>query len=178
MSIEQTEPETVTIAVSILQDMREANILLRRRERAMRELVGTHIAKGLASRDGDRWSAALELSKALDDAECNVDRVVDGWLEDNGWDPRSAYKSLASLTPSEDPWAPKPDITADIPEPVRRIVTERLAGMLLDRQDDWHVEQARRFAFALKAEGADLTPDIEKRITALTLGPDPSDPPF
>ena len=178
MSTEQNESETVTIAASILQDMREANILLRRRERVMRELVGTHIAKGLASRDGDRWSAAIELSKALDEADCNIDRFVDGWLEDNGWDPRSAYKSLASLAPSEDPWAPKPDIAGDIPEPVRRIVTERLAGMLLDRQDDWHVEQARRFAFALKAEGADLTPDIEKRITALTLGPDPSDPPF
>lgn len=178
MSAEQIEPETVTVAASILQDMREANILLRRRERVMRELIGTHIAKGLASRDGDRWGAAIELSKALDDAECNVDRVVDGWLEDNGWDPRSAYKSLASLAPSEDPWATKPDITADIPEPVRRIVTERLANMLLDRQTDWYPEQARRFAFALKAEGADLTPDIEKRITELTLGRDPSDPPF
>jgi len=178
VSSDQTEPETVTVAVSILQDMREANILLRRREKDMRELIGTHIAKGLASRDGDRWTAAIELSKALDAVACNVDRVVDQWLEDHGWDPRSAYKSLASLASNDDPWAPRPDITPDIPEPVRRIVTERLAGMLLDRQDDWHVEQARRFAFALKAEDADLTPDIEKRITELTLGRDPSDPPF
>lgn len=179
MTTEQTEPETITAPAAAYADGRDANALLRRRNRAMRDLIATHIAKGLASREKNRWHAAIELSKALDEAECSVDDLVDRWLEDNGWDPRSAYKAPASLVPADDPWVPKPDITGDIPEPVRRIVTERLADMLLDRQDDgWHAEQARRFAFALKAEGADLTPDIEKRITALTLGPDPSDPPF
>lgn len=178
MTTEQIEPETVTVAVSILHDMRDANALLRRRNHTMRELIGTHIANGLASRETDRWHAAIELSKALDEAECSVDGVVDSWLEDNGWDPRSAYKTPASLTPADDPWAPKPDITADVPEPVRRIVVERLADMLLDRRDDWHAEQARRFAYDLKREGADLTGAVEKRITDLTLGSDPSDPPF
>jgi hypothetical protein len=178
MTTEQIEHETATVAVSILHDMRDANAMLRRRERAMRHLVATHIARGLASREKGRWGAAIELSKALDEAECSVDDAVDRWLEENGWDPRSAYKTPASLTPADDPWTPKPDITADIPEPVRRVITERLADMLLDRQDDWHAEQARRFTFALKNEGANLTGAIEKRITALTLGPDPSDPPF
>ena len=178
MTTEQIESETVTVAVSILHDMRDASALLRRRDRTMRQLVATHIAEGLASRESDRWHAAIELSKGLDEAECSVDSLVDNWLEDHGWDPRSAYKTPASLTPADDSWASKPDITADIPEPVRRVITERLADMLLDRQDDWHAEQARRFTFALKNEGANLTGDIEKRITELTLGRDPSDPPF
>lgn len=178
MTTDQTEPETITMPAATDADRRDANTLLRHRDCAMRNLIATHIAEGLASRERNRWRAAIELSKALDEAGCSVDDLVDRWLEDNGWDPRSAYKTPASLVPASDPWAPKPDITDQIPEPVRRIVTERLADMLLDRQDDWHAEQARRFAFALKAEGADLTPGIEKRITALTLGPDPSNPPF
>lgn len=160
-------------------DLREALHALRRRFNDTRTLVSTHIAQGLASREKDRWKAALELSKALDEAHCNMDDLVDGWLEENGWDPRSAYKTPAALVPHDDPWAAKPDITADIPERVRRVITERLADMLLSRQDDdWGAEQARRFAFALKNEGADLTGDIEKRITDLTLGRDPSEPPF
>jgi hypothetical protein len=167
MTIDQTVPDAC-----------DANVLLRRQNRAMRDLIATHIAKGLASREQYRWHAAIELSKALDEADCGVDGAVDRWLEENGWDPRSAYKTPASLTPADDPWAPKPDITADVPRPVRRIIAERLADMLLDRQDGWHTEQARRFAFALTAEGADLTGDIEKQIRALTLGSDPSDPPF
>lgn len=172
------QPETTTIATSILQDMGDANALLRRRNSAMRELIATHIAKALDSREKGRWGAAVELAKALDEADSNVDKQVDDWLEGNGWDPRSAWKTPADLMPHAESWASKPDITGDVPEPVRRVITERLADMLLDRGDDWHVEQARRFTFALKAEGADLTGAIEKRITALTLGPDPSDPPF
>ncbi|MFJ8929306.1 hypothetical protein ACIRLA_22275 [Streptomyces sp. NPDC102364] len=159
-------------------DVQDANTLLRRRESAMRDLIATHIAKGLASREQYRWHAAIDLLRALDAADINVDQLVDEWLEENGWDPRSAYKTPASLTPAEDPWASRPDITADVPQPVRQIIVERLADMLLDRSDDWHAEQARRFTFALKHAGADLTSDIEKQITALTLGADPSDPPF
>lgn len=159
-------------------DLRDANTLLRRREHAMRELVSTHIAKGLASRERNRWNAARELAQALDEADANVDDLVDARLSDAGWDPRSAYKSPASAVPADDPWAPKPDITAEIPERVRRVIAERLADMLLDRQDDWHAEQARRFTFALKNEGADLTEAIKKRIHSLTLGADPSAPPF
>ncbi|MFI7890951.1 hypothetical protein ACIFUY_06760 [Streptomyces sp. CACIS-1.16CA] len=178
MANKQAEPKTVIVPVSMLNDMRDANTLLRRRLDAMQQLVATHIAQGLASRQGERWNAARNLTQALDEADCNIDQQIDGWLEENGWDPRSAYKTPTSLTPHTDPWASKPDITADVPEPVRRVIVERLADMLLDRQDDWHAEQARRFTFALKAEGADLTGAIEKRITSLTLGPDPSEPPF
>jgi hypothetical protein len=153
----------------------------------IRNLVSAHIAEGLASREPDRWKAAIDLTKALDEAHCNMDDLVGARLSDDGWDPRSAYKTPAGLTPAagwvgapkRDPWTPAPDITSQVPEPVRRVIVERLADMLLDRTDgDWRAEQARRFAFALKNEGADLTGDIEKRITELTLGRDPSDPPF
>lgn len=37
---------------------------------------------------------------------------------------------------------------------------------------------AQTITFALKREGADLTGDIEKRISDIALGRDPSDPPF
>ncbi|MET9517476.1 hypothetical protein [Streptomyces sp. NPDC002994] len=160
-------------------DLRDAITLLRRREYATREAVSSHIAQALASREADRWKAGLNLAKALDEADCNMDALVDARLTDDGWDPRSAYKAPASAVRRDDPWAATPDITAEVPEPVRRVIAERLADMLLSRQDDgWGAEQARRFAFALKNEGADLTGDIEKRIRDLTLGRDPSDPPF
>lgn len=170
-------------------DLRDAITLLRRRSYAMRNLIATHIAEAFASREPDRWKSGKDLTQALDEADCNVDDLVDTWLSDHEWDPRAAYKApdtgggwggaTAGAAPERDPWAPKPDITADIPEPVRRVITERLADMLLSRADDgWHAEQARRFTYALKHAGADLTGDIEKQITSLTLGPDPSDPPF
>ncbi|NED75315.1 hypothetical protein G3I51_23930 [Streptomyces sp. SID9944] len=173
-----TNDQNNTGQAAAVADLRDANILLRRRESAMRELLATHIAKSLASREPDRWNAARELAQALDEADCNLDQAIDNWLEENGWDSRSAWKAVASATPHDDPWAAKPDITSEIPKPVRRVIVERLADMLLDRQDDWHAEQARRFAFALKNEGADLTDAIKARITDLTLGRDPSDPPF
>lgn len=168
-------------------DLLDALQAHRRRYDDIRNLVSAHIAEGLASREPDRWKAAIDLTKALDEAHCNMDDLVDARLSDDGWDPRSAYKTPAGLTPAagwvgapkRDPWTPAPDITRQVPEPVRRVIVERLADMLLDRTDgDWRAEQARRFAFALKNEGADLTGDIEKRITELTLGRDPSDPPF
>lgn len=166
------------------RDLKDTIAWLRHRERAMRDLVSTHIAQGLASREKDRWKAALDLTKALDEAHCNMDDLVDGWLEENGWDPRSAYKTPASLTPAagwgaapkRDPWTKAPDITAQVPEPVRRVLSDLLAAALLSEGDAQNM--ARSIAFALKAEGADFTSDIEKRITELTLGRDPSDPPF
>lgn len=165
-------------------DLREALHSLRRRFNDTRTLVSTHIAKGLASREADRWKAAIDLTKALDNAHCNMDDLVDDWLEENGWDPRSAYKTPASLTPTggwtgapkRDPWTKAPDITDAVPEPVRLVLADRLARALLGDADGPSV--ARTLAFALKNEGADLTSDIEKRVAELTLGRDPSDPPF
>lgn len=152
-------------------DLRDALTLLRRRNHAMRELIATHIVEALTSQ-GARAKAALHLARDLDEADANVDDLINEKLPATGWAPTSA-------APDRDPSTPAPDITADIPERVRRVITERLADMLLSHQDDgWGAEQARRFAFALKNAGADLTADIEKRITELTLGPDLSDPPF
>ncbi|MEU5772637.1 hypothetical protein ABZ819_04945 [Streptomyces venezuelae] len=157
-------------------DVRDALTLLRRREYTMRELVSQHIAKGLASREKDRWMAAIDLSKALDEADCNVDALVDARLSDDGWDARSAYKTPTSLMPADDPWAPTPDVTAEIPERVRRALVEYLAAALLSKGDAQGIGQT--ITFALKHAGADLTGDIEKQISDLTLGRDPSDPPF
>jgi hypothetical protein len=157
-------------------DLREALYSLRCRLNDTRTLVAAHIADGLASREKDRWQAAIDLSKALDEAHCNVDDLVDDRLEEAGWDPRSAYQAPASAVRQADPWAPTPDVTAEVPEPVRLVLADRLARALLGDGSGQSV--ARTIAFALKNEGADLTGDIEKRITELTLGPDPSDPPF
>lgn len=157
-------------------DLQDAAALTWRRNNAMRSLVAEHIAKALASREKDRWKAGIDLTKALDEADCSVGDLVDDRLTEDGWDPRSAYKTLASLVPHDDPWATKPDITADIPNPVRRVLADYLAAALLSEGDAQGVAQT--ITFALKAAGADLTGDIEKRITELTLGPDPSDPPF
>lgn len=180
-------------------DMRDALRLLRGREYDVRQAVSTHIAKALASRDPNRWKAGRELAQALDMADCNLDDAIDARLSDDGWDPRSAWKTPASATPTyapaddpwahrhdathgstarqRDPWGPAPDITDAIPENVRRIIAEQLADMFLTR-DDAATTWARNLAYALKNEGVNLTGDIEKRITELTLGRDPSDPPF
>lgn len=157
-------------------DMRDALRLLRGREYDVRKVVSTHIAKALASREPNRWKAGRELAQALDMADCNMDDAIDARLSDDGWDPRSAYKTPASLVPSDDPWSATPDITEQVPEPVRRVLGEYLAAALLSKGDAHGVGQT--ITFALKAAGADLTGDIEKRITELTLGRDPSDPPF
>lgn len=157
-------------------DLRDALRLLRGREYDVRKVVSVHIAKALASREPNRWKAGRELAQALDMADCNMDEAIDARLSDDGWDPRSAWKAVGSAVPAADPWAAKPDITADIPEPVRRVLAEYLAAALLSKGDAQGVGQT--ITFALKHVGADLTGDIEKRITELTLGADPSDPSF
>lgn len=159
-------------------DLRDALTLLRRRETATREAVSVHIANGLASRETKRWKAALDLAKALDEADANLDEQIDRHLADDGWDPRSAWKTPASAVRADDPWAPAPDISADIPEPVRRVLAGHLAEMLLDRDNEALHQAARGITHELKREGADLTDAIKARITELTLGRDPSEPPF
>jgi hypothetical protein len=159
-------------------DMRDALTLLRRREYAMREAVSVHIAKALASKQPDRWEAGRALAQTLDAADANLDQLIDARLEDDGWDPRSAWKAPASGTATNDPWAAAPAITAaDIPEPVQRVLAEHLVEMLLTR-DEAIQQWAQRLAYRLKDEGADLTDAIKQRITDLTLGRDPSEPPF
>jgi len=159
-------------------DLRDANTLLRRREYATREAVAVHIAKALASREPDRWKAGIDLAKALDEADCNLDQLIDARLSDDGWDPRGAWKAVSSAVRSEDPWAPTPDITAEIPEPVRRVIAGHLAEALLDGRDSDVQKWARGIAYELKNIGADLTDEIKQQITDMTLGGDPTDPPF
>ncbi|WUH94601.1 hypothetical protein OG900_33600 [Streptomyces sp. NBC_00433] len=158
-------------------DMRDALTLLRQREYAVRELVSTHIAQGLASRDTNRWKAAVDLAKALDEGDANMDDLIDARLTDDGWDARSAWKTPASATPADDPWAPTPDISADIPAPVRRVIAGQLASMLLNGDNVSPQQWARNFATALKNEGADLDDAIKTRIHELTLGYS-DEPPF
>lgn len=157
-------------------DLRDALALHRRRYSAVRELVSTHIAKALASREPARWKAGRGLAQALDEAEANMDDLIDARLSDDGWDPRSAWKAVASAVRRDDPWAATPDITAEVPEPVRRVLVEYLAAALLSKGDAQGVGQT--ITFALKHAGADLTGDIEKQISDIALGRDPSDPPF
>lgn len=172
-------------------DLREALQSMGRRFNDMRSLVAAHIADGLASREKDRWKAAIDLNTSLDEAYCNVENLVDARLSDDGWDPRAAYKApdsvggwgsapapSGSAAPARDPWSPAPDITDQVPEPVRRVIAGHLAEALVDSRDSDIQKWARSLAFELKREGADLTGDIEKRIRDLTLGADPSDPPF
>lgn len=159
-------------------DMRDALRLLRGREYDVRKVVSTHIAKALASREPNRWKAGRALAQALDMVDFNLDDAIDARLSDDGWDPRSAWKDVASAVPASDPWSPRPDITAEIPEPVRRVIAEHLARMLLDGDSEVVQMWARNLAYALKNDGADLTPDIEKQIRDRTLGRDPSEPPF
>ncbi|MEU1088891.1 hypothetical protein ABZ401_19005 [Streptomyces sp. NPDC005892] len=167
---------------STATDVREALQSLRRRFADTQSLVAAHIAEGLASGEANRWKAAVELRSALDEAFCNVDDLVDTQLADEGVDPQSACKAPAYRAPSNtewsDPWAPDPDTTAQIPEPIRRILAGHLAEMLLDPRTDHVPKWARGITFELKREGVDLGDEIKKRITDLTLGADPSDPPF
>ncbi|MFF3928178.1 hypothetical protein [Streptomyces hirsutus] len=159
-------------------DLREALHSLRRRHNDTRSLVATHIAQGLASRDKHRWQAARDLAQALDEAHNNMDDLVDASLSDDGHDTKTPWTHPAPAIRNDDPWAPAPDITDQIPEPVRRVIAEHLAHMLLNGDSEVVQLWARNFAFALKNEGADITGDIEQRIRDLTLGRDPSDPPF
>jgi hypothetical protein len=159
-------------------DLREALHSLRRRHNDTRNLVATHIAQGLASRDKHCWQAARDLAQALDETHNNVDDLVDARLSDDGYDTKTPWTYPASSVASDDPWAPKPDITAEIPEPVRRVLAGHLAEALLDGRDSDVQKWARGITYELKNVGADLTDAIKDRITDLTLGRDPSDPPF
>ncbi|MFE5958952.1 hypothetical protein [Streptomyces rubiginosohelvolus] len=182
-TLARSEQTTTTAA-----DLNEALQSLRRRFNDTRTHVSKYVAESLASRQMDRWKAAIDLTKALDEAHCNMDDLVDAHLSDNGWDPRSAYKVpagepgwigfAAEKNTERDPWALAPDVTAQIPEPVRRVLAGHLAEMLLDPKADEVQKWARGITFELKREGLDLGDAIKKRITDLTLGADPSDPPF
>lgn len=170
-TLARSEEQAATTA-----DLREALHSLRRRFNDTREAVAAHIAKGLVSREKQRWQAARDLAQGLDEAHNNVDDLVDARLSDDGYDTKTPWTHPGSATPANDPWAATPDITAQVPEPVRRVLVEYLAAALLSKGDAQGVAQT--ITFALKHAGADLTGDIEKQISDIALGRDPSEPPF
>ncbi|MER5843252.1 hypothetical protein ABT099_23730 [Streptomyces prasinus] len=186
MTTDQTESETATVAASTLADLQDANTLLRRRESAMRELIATHIAQGLDSRDGDRWRSAISLTQALDNADCNVDQLVDQWLEDHGWDPRAAYKALPASMADDDPYAQAekaaarepwgPGVTRD--QAMANVVTLHLAEALLDGKSEEVRTWARSLAHELRRERIDLTDDIGRHMQRMALGGPTSEVPF
>lgn len=168
-----------TLANNTVNDeLRAANDRLRVQLHSTRTWVSGHIAHALVSGECGRWLAARELAQGLDSADVPIAALVDEHLADDGHDTKAVWNDPYAVTPTDDPWAADPTIAADSPDVVRTILAARLAEMLLaPGSDDVH-RWARNIAFELKREGVDLTPDIEKRITDLTLGSDPSDPPF
>ncbi|WP_121701671.1 hypothetical protein [Streptomyces sp. E5N298] len=182
MTIDQNE----AMPASTLADLQDANTLLRRREHAVRELIAIHIAQGLDSRDGDRWRAAISLTQALDKADCNVDQLVDQWLEDHGWDPRAAYKALPAPGATDDPWAEPQRPTAREPwgpgitreEAMAHVVTLHLAEALLDGKSEEVRTWARGLAHELKREQIDLIDDIGRHMQHMALGGPTSEVPF
>lgn len=142
----------------------------------IRGAVARHIANGLVSTIHIRAKAARDLATELDANGANVDNLVEQHLINDGYSATEATTARAATDP--DPWAPKPSITEYIPEPVHHVLADRLAHMLLSPAMSALQVQARELTFALKAEGFDLSEPIKRRITDLTLGPDPSDCPF
>ncbi|MFI7329293.1 hypothetical protein ACIBQ3_32240 [Streptomyces rubiginosohelvolus] len=142
----------------------------------IRGAVARHIANGLVSTIHIRAKAARDLATELDANGANVDDLVEQHLINDGYSTAEASTARAAKDP--DPWAPKPSITEYIPEPVRRVLADRLAHMLLGPAGGALQGEARELTFALKAEGFDLSDPIKQHITDLTLGPDPADVPF
>lgn len=180
-------------------DMRDALTLLRRREAAVRELVSAHIAKGLASRERDRWNAAIDLAKALGEADCNMERLIDARLSDDGWDPRSAWKTPASAVPTaaaaDDPWTPQPKSYVagqQYSQPVETalqnlslaghvtpgdtlnaaipVIAGHIAEALTNGENDHARTWARSITDELKRIGLDLRGRIEQRAEDLRGG--------
>ncbi|MCW7941619.1 hypothetical protein AAW14_06105 [Streptomyces hygroscopicus] len=165
-------------ANTVNEDLREANEELRTRLHSTRRWVAGHIAHALVCSDRVRRREAIDLAKGLDSADANIDDLVDEHLSDDGYDPKAIWKGPYIAAPAADAWAAKPDTTGEVPDIFRQIIVARLAEMLLAPGSDEVRQWARNITFELKSEGVDLTGDIEKRITDLALGPDPSEPPF
>lgn len=159
-------------------DMRDALRLLRQRDYGMRTHVSKHIADALTSNNAGRWKAARDLATALDQADVNLDKDVEGKLFAAGYDAKTAFNGPGAAERADNPWAASPDITADIPAPVRRVIAGHLAEALLDPKAGDVQQWARGLTFELKRVGLDLAEAIKERITAMTLGADPSEPPF
>lgn len=150
-------------------DLQDANTLLRRRHQAMRELVASYLVAAITSDRVERSRPAHLLVHDLHEADASVDDLLNEQLPVAEW---------ASPASAGDFWRRKPDVTAGIPEPVRQVIAGLLAQMLLVPDNDGVVEWARRMAFALEAEGAELVEEIKTRIAFMTLGDAPDGIPF
>lgn len=142
----------------------------------MRELLAAHIAAALTSSSRSRWKAGRDLAKALDATGANVDREVDQRITAGGHSPKDAWEGPGSV--ANDPWAPLPDVTDDVPEVVRSILATCVADMLLNPGEGDVRQWGRNLAYALRSGGADITPDIRERILTATIDAPPADVPF
>lgn len=97
--------------------------------KAIRFAVARHIANGLVSSIHIRVKAARNLATEMDANGANVDALVEQQLIRDGYTAPEARTARSAESP--DPWAPKPSITEYIPEPVRHVLADRLAHMLL-----------------------------------------------
>ena len=88
-------------------------------------------------------------------------------LDDDPW-------TRAEKAAAREPWGP--GVTRD--QAMANVVTLHLAEALLDGRDSDVQKWARGIAYELKNIGADLTNEIKQQITDMTLGGDPTDPPF
>lgn len=158
--------------------MTTTNDELRAQLDSTRDLVSRHIASALPSCNYARARAARDLAHNLDLVGANLDNLVEQHLANDGYNPKRPWSALSDAAAAEGPWAPKQNITANIPEPVRLVLADRLAHMLLGPAGGALQAEARELTFALKAEGFDLSEPIKQHITDLTLGPDPTDVPF
>jgi hypothetical protein len=124
--------------------------------------------------------AIRDLKHVLDSGTvpCELMTVEERRRGDCGQIHRDDSEEDSGTAPAFDPWGPQPDISANVPEPVRHILADRLAHMLLGPRNGALQVAARELTFALKAEGFNLSDAIRQNITDLTLGPDPVDVPF
>lgn len=148
-------------------DLRDANTLLRRRDHNVRNLIAAHIVEGITSNVTSRSRAAMRLARDLNEADANVDDLLNEQLPTAEWP--------AHLAQEGDPWANPLVKKIDT---FSRVVAGHLADALLNRAQAGAEEWARRLTYALEAEGIDLTDVIKARISDATLGRNPSEPPF
>jgi hypothetical protein len=167
-------------------DLRDANTLLRRRDYAVRKLVATHIVEALVSSEGSRQKAALHLAKGMDEADANVDDLLNEQLPEDGWAPCSTpvaeqpdntgWLEAAAVAKASEvgPWGP--GVTRH--QAAISVVTLHIAEALLDAKSEEVRTWARGLAHELKRERIDLLDEIGRHMQRMALGGPTNEVPF